>query len=110
ASGRTTSTTRAVNAYYDAGSTVTITPRGFVPRELVAVVNVPIRFVNHTGVVQRVQFEHSRDSSGALRHSDAIAPGGSWSYTPTSWESATYHSVDRPAQRGQIQIQPPANP
>jgi hypothetical protein len=104
------STTRAVNAAYDSGDTVTITAKGFVPRELIALVNVPIHFVNHTSSTQRVQFEHSRDASGALRRSDAIPPGGEWSYTPTSWESATYHAVDRPTVRGQIQLQPPANP
>ena len=103
-------TTRTANPYYDSGSTVTITAQGFEPRELVAEVNVPIRFVNRTTTVQRVQFDTSRDAAGNLRASGAIAPGASWSYTPTSWESATYHSLTTPPQKGQIQIQPPANP
>jgi hypothetical protein len=106
----TTPTTRAPNPYYDGGNTVTITASGFQPRELVASVNVPLVFVNHTKTVQRVQFEHSRDVDGQLLRSGPIPPGGSWSYTWRTWESATYHSIDRPAQRGQIQIQPPAEP
>jgi hypothetical protein len=99
-----------VNPYYDSGSTVTITQTGFQPRELIADVKVPLTFVNHTKIVQQVQFEHSRGVNGQLIHSDQIPPGGTWSYTPQTWESATYHSIEQPAMRGQIQIQPPAEP
>jgi hypothetical protein len=106
----TTTAKRALNPNYDAGATITITASGFQPKELVATVKVPLTFVNHTTTVQHVQFEHSRDAQGRLRASGPIAPGKSWSYTPDTWESATYHSVDQPALRGQIQIQPPAEP
>jgi hypothetical protein len=103
-------TTRKENPYYDSGSTVTITSTAYQPKVLIAEVNVPLTFVNHTTVVQRVQFDHSRDASGQIRHSGAIAPGASWTFTPTNWESATYHSGTEPVLRGQIQIQPPVNP
>ena len=105
-----TTTTRKPNPYYDSGNTVIITTTGFQPRELIARSDVPLHFVNHTATVQRVQFEHSRDASGRLIRSTAIAPGGTWSYTFTDWESATYHSIDQPALRGQVQIQPPTEP
>ena len=107
-----TSTTakRALNPNYDSGETITITPTGFQPKELVAQTGLKLTFVNHTAIAQHVQFEHSRDAKGNLIASGAIPPGKSWSYTPENWESATYHSVDQPSLRGQIQIQPPAEP
>jgi hypothetical protein len=104
------STTAKPNPSYDSGATVIITATGFQPKELIAMVKVPLTFVNHTTTVARVQFEHSRDAAGRLRASGPIPPGGKWSYTPQTWESATYHSVGQPALRGQIQIQPPAEP
>ena len=106
----TLTTVRKPNPYYDSGSTVTITATGFQPKELVAPVKVPLTFVNHTTTVEQVQFEHSRGANGQLLRSTPIAPGAKWSYTPQTWESATYHSIERPALRGQIQIQPPAEP
>jgi hypothetical protein len=106
----TTTTMKKVNPAYDSGDTVTITATGFEPKVLIADVKVPLTFVNTTSSVQHVQFEHSRDANGTLIASGAIAPGKSWSYTPQSWESATYHSIDQPTLRGQIQIQPPAEP
>jgi hypothetical protein len=106
----TPTTARKVNPYYDSGNTVTITATGFVPADLTSTANVPLRFVNHTKVAQRVQFEHSRGTDGQLIHSGSIPPGGAWSYTPSTWESATYHSVDQPTVRGHIQIQPPVEP
>ena len=106
----TSTTVKKLNPYYDSGDTVYITATGFEPRVLIAAVKVPLHFVNHTAVVQRVQFEHSRGADDQLLRTGPIAPGGTWSYTPQTWESATYHSVDRPALRGQIQIQPPVEP
>jgi hypothetical protein len=106
----TPTTVHKTNPYYDSGSTVTITPTGFQPKELIALVKVPLTFVNHTSTVEQVQFEHSRGADGQLIRSSPIPPGGHWSYTPQTWESATYHSIERPALRGQIQIQPPAEP
>jgi hypothetical protein len=101
---------RKTNPYYDSGNTVTITGTGFRPEVLVALVKVRLTFVNDTTHVEQVQFEHSRGPDGQLRRSTPIQPGGRWSYTPQTWESATYHSIERPAMRGQIQIQPPAEP
>jgi hypothetical protein len=106
----TPTTVHKTNPYYDSGSTVTITATGFRPKELIALVKVPLTFVNDTPGVEQVQFEHSRGPDGQLIRSAPIAPGGKWTYTPQNWESATYHSIERPALRGQIQIQPPANP
>ena len=106
----TPTTQHKTNPYYDSGSTVTITATGFQPKELIATVKVPLTFVNDTASVEQVQFEHSRGPDGLLIRSAPIAPGGKWSYTPQTWESATYHSIERPALRGQIQIQPPAEP
>jgi hypothetical protein len=107
----TTSTTaKKLNPDYDTGAAVTITKTGFQPKTLIAVTDVPLTFTNETTVVQTVQFEHSRGADGQLIRSAPIAPGKSWSYTPHNWESATYHSIEQPALRGQIQIQPPAEP
>ena len=106
----TPTTARKPNPYYDSGSTVTITPTGFQPQTLIATVKVPLTFVNATKTVEQVQFEHSRGPNGQLLRSTPIAPGAKWSYTPQTWESATYHSIEQPALRGQIQIQPPAEP
>jgi hypothetical protein len=102
--------THKTNPYYDSGSRVTITATGFQPKELVATVKVPLTFVNHTTSIEQVQFDHSRDPAGNIIRSAPIPPGGHWSYTPQTWESATYHSIEQPALRGQIQIQPPAEP
>jgi len=106
----TPTTVRKLNPSYDAGETVTITATGFEPKELIATVNVPLTFVNKTKRVQHVLFEHLHAADGQLLSSGAIAPGQHWSYTPDSWGSATYHSIDQPELRGQIQIQPPAEP
>jgi hypothetical protein len=103
-------TRRKTNPYYDSGNAVTITATGFQPEELVALVKVRLTFVNDTKHVEQVQFEHSRGPDGQLRRSTPIQPGGRWSYTPQTWESATYHSIEQPTMRGQIQIQPPAEP
>ncbi|MDQ1534363.1 MAG: hypothetical protein QOF28_2124 [Actinomycetota bacterium] len=109
-SERAPTTVKQLNPDYDSGDTVFITTTGFQPKVLIAAVKVPLHFVNHTKAVQRVQFEHSRSADGRLIATGPIPPGGTWSYTPQTWESATYHSVDRPATGGQIQIQPPADP
>jgi hypothetical protein len=106
----TPTTVRKPNPYYDSGSTVTITPTGFQPQTLIATVKVPLTFINDTTTVEQVQFEHSRGPDGKIIRSTPIAPGAKWSYTPQTWESATYHSIERPALRGQIQIQPPVEP
>jgi hypothetical protein len=106
----TPTTLKKENKYYDSGNVVTITANAFEPRVLIATVKVPIHFLNHTKAVVKVQFDHSRDAAGQLIHSSPIPPGGSWSYTPQTWESATYHAVERHSLRGQIQIQPPAEP
>jgi hypothetical protein len=106
----TPTTVHKLNPYYDAGNTILITATGFEPRVLIATAKVPVRFVNRTSTAQRVQFEHDHFADGQLVHSGSIAPGASWTYTFPSWESATYHSTIKPALRGQIQIQPPAEP
>jgi hypothetical protein len=108
--GTTPTTVKKLNPSYDSGDTVYITATGFQPKVLIAAVKVPLHFVNRTAVVQSVQFEHSRGADGQLLRTGPIAPGATWSYTPQTWESATYHSVDQPARRGQIQIQPPVEP
>lgn len=68
------------------GDQVIITAAGFEPQVLAAVPNKPITWTNLTDQVQQVNFEYSSVRSGD------IAPGKTFSWTPTGLISIRYTS------------------
>ena len=98
-------TDRPVKPDFDYGQDIQITVAAFVPKELVSAVNFPITWTNDSGRVQVIHF----DNNGGIE-SGQIAPGGTWSYTPTGTISIVYHSTVDTEMRGRIQVQPLTEP
>jgi len=69
------------------GTQVIITPNGFEPQVLAAVPGKKITWTNLTAQVQEVSFEYSTVRSGP------IAPGRTFSWTPSSLISIRYDST-----------------
>jgi hypothetical protein len=98
-------TSRPVNPDFDFGQDVQITTTAFVPKELVSAVNFPITWTNDSGHEQVIHF----DNNGGIE-SGPIAPGATWSYTPTGTISIVYHSTVDASLRGRINVQPLSEP
>jgi hypothetical protein len=82
---------------FDFGQRVTITAAGFRPLWLVSIIHQPIVWTNTTDTPQSVVFDHLSVRSGP------IPPGGSYTWTPDSVASITYHSGVHPALKGKLQ-------
>lgn len=68
------------------GDQVVITGAGFGPTHLFAKVKVPIVFTNLTSKPQTITFQHFSVQS------PSIAPGKTWSWTPTTGVSIVYNN------------------
>ena len=86
-----------VDPNFDFGQQVKITADGFQPLWLVSIIHQPIVWTNTTDAPQSVVFDHLPVRSGE------IPPGGTYTWTPDSVASITYHSGDHPALKGKLQ-------
>ena len=93
---------RSPDPYFDSGQKIFITKEGFRPRWLVSIWKLPVVWVNQTGTVQTVIFDHQLVRSGP------IPPGGTFSWTSSHVVSVTYHAGTMKA-RGAIQVSEPAS-
>ena len=87
----------SVDPNFDFGQHVTITAAGFQPLWLVSIVNQPIVWTNTTDTPQSVVFDHLPVRSGT------IPPGGTYTWTPDSVASVTYHSGLHPRMKAKLQ-------
>jgi hypothetical protein len=88
-----------VDANYQVGQQIFITDAGPRPRELVAIVQVPISFTNTTRRPVTLRFVAGGHQIGP------IAPGGRATYTPQGTLSIAYSVVERPQMTGTIQVE-----
>jgi hypothetical protein len=86
-----------VDPNFDFGQRVTITASGFQPLWLVSIVNEPVVWTNTTDTPQSVVFDHLPVRSGT------IPPGGTYTWTPDSVASVTYHSGLHPKMQAKLQ-------
>ena len=93
---------KSIDASFDFGQDVIITPTGFRPAWLVSLVGKQITWWNESGHPQRVVFDHQ-----GIR-STVIAPGAAWRYTPPTALSLSYHAGIGPAHAGKVQVTPSA--
>jgi hypothetical protein len=91
------STTKPADPSFDFGQHVTITADGFRPLWLVSIIHQPVTWTNTTDRPQSIIFDHLSVRSGV------IPPGGSFSYTPETVASITYHSGQQPGLEGKLQ-------
>ena len=82
---------------FDFGQRVTITADGFRPLWLVSIIHQPVVWTNDTDTPQTIVFDHLPVRSGV------IPPGGTYTYTPDTVASITYHSGRRPTLEGKVQ-------
>jgi len=88
---------KALDPNFDFGQRVTITADGFRPLWLVSIIHQPVTWTNTTGKPQSIVFDHLPVKSGV------IPPGGTYTFTPDSVASITYHSGTRPSLEGKLQ-------
>lgn len=91
---------RPLDPDFDAGQRVEITADGAVPRQLVAVVDTPITWVNLTDQPVTVTFDNGTVDSGP------IPPQGTWEHTPDASVSIAYHTTAAPEQQATVQVEP----
>jgi len=89
---------------FDYGHTILITDNGFEPHWLVSLCCAAITWKNMTQSAVSVRFDHQLVASGA------IAPGGTFSWKPHNVQSVTYHAVEHPSWRGNIQVNQSVEP
>jgi plastocyanin len=82
------------------GQRIYITPRAFVPKQLISIVDRTITWVNRSSRPQSVVFDHQAVRSGP------IPTNGTFRFTPHASVSYTYHDGLHPALRGAIQVEP----
>lgn len=91
---------RPLDPDFDAGQRVEITADGARPRQLVAVVDTAITWVNTTGQPVTVTFDNGTVDSGP------IPPQGTWEHTPDASVSIAYHTTAAPEQQAAVQVEP----
>lgn len=84
------------------GHAIFITPKGLVPRELIAGINKSVVFWNETSQPLAVTFLNYGDAVT----SGSIPPNGSWTFHSRYDISIIYATGPRPAFRGNLQYQP----
>jgi hypothetical protein len=88
---------KTADTNFDFGQQVTITADGFRPLWLVSIIHQPVVWTNDTDTPQSIVFDHLPVRSGV------IPPGGTYTYTPDTVASITYHSGRRPTLEGKLQ-------
>ena len=100
----TASPRASIDPNFDFGQFVLVTGSGFMPKQLISAVNKPITWINRTGDVVTVVFDHSTVRSAP------IPPGGTWQFVPHTTVSIVYHAEADETERGAIAVQPTIEP